>query len=153
MGWQHLQWMSTPGDMFFSADPHGRSKCGKCIWAGMYGTRTTHMYRTYGQTFAPAKSALPPSMAVVLGQCICTGRTVVGQCICTGRTVVGQCICTGRTVVGQCRSNCRGVVAEEWLSRSYCRYCHGWQVVGQCRSYCRGAVFQHVPFLIVDDSF
>ncbi len=32
-----------------------------------------------GQTFAPAISALPPSVVVVLGQRICTGRTVVGQ--------------------------------------------------------------------------
>ena len=31
-----------------------------------------------GQMFAPAISALPPSMVVVLGQRICTGRTVVG---------------------------------------------------------------------------
>ena len=28
-------------------------------------------------------------------------------------TVVGQRICTGRTVVGQCRSYCRGAVVEE----------------------------------------
>ena len=30
-----------------------------------------------------------------------------------GWTVVGQRICTGRTVVGQCRSYCRGAIAEE----------------------------------------
>ena len=29
--------------------------------------RVTHMYRTYGQIFAPALSALPPSVVVVLG--------------------------------------------------------------------------------------
>ena len=59
-----------------------------------------------GQIFAPAISALPPSVVVVLGRRICTGRTVVGQCICTGRTVVGQC-----------RSYCRGAVVEEQLPR------------------------------------
>jgi hypothetical protein len=31
------------------------------------GSRAMHMYRTYGQMFAPAISALPPSMVVVLG--------------------------------------------------------------------------------------
>ena len=49
-----------------------------------------------GQTFAPAISALPPSVVVVLGQRICTGRTVLGQC----------------------RSYCRGAVVEERLPRS-----------------------------------
>ncbi len=34
----------------------------------MAGSRATHMYRMYGQMFAPAISALPPSMVVVVGQ-------------------------------------------------------------------------------------
>ena len=38
-----------------------------------------------------------------------------------GCDLLGQRICTGRTVVGQRRSSCRGAVVEEQLSRSYCR--------------------------------
>ena len=49
------------------------------------------MYRMYGQIIAPAISALPPSVVVVLGQRICTGCTVLGQR----------------------RSSCRGAIAEE----------------------------------------
>ena len=76
------------------ASLHGCNLLGQCICPWMDG-----------QIFAPAISAPPPSVVVVPGQRICTGRTVVGQSICTGRTVVGQC-----------RSNCRGAAkrcAEE----------------------------------------
>ena len=63
-------WRSDEGNADI-ASLHGCNLLEQSICPWKDGIRTMHMYRTYGQTFAPAKSALPPSMAVVLGQCIC----------------------------------------------------------------------------------
>jgi len=68
----------------------------KTVWVIRFRSKYPIKYRIFNSLIALDKTAMDAG---------CTGFVYVH-----GWTVVGQYICTGRTVVGQCRSYCRGAV-------------------------------------------
>ena len=121
------------------------------------------MYRKYGQIFAPAISALPPSMVVVLGQCM--EQLPNGYALITGvlpvtlraRFAHVKLFLQFYRRIVQTTATDGGSVDFASLHGKDCSYnpiafppsmqvrCN---LVGQCRSNCRGA--SHRPDSLTD---